>query len=199
MYMNKSFLVGLSLCFCFAVPANAQLLTMGTAVGSKTSEEKAIAPKNRVGEEETKSYVWEFWSAIPEKFDDPKYQNVEVDVFGKEVACLRHLFETSYVTREKMIPGDPTERTVIKKQPVYNATRNIEKFYRKELKKGEIDKQQVIQDYSHVLKVAVAVVSAESMESTESFEAELNNNKKDLSSLIEVFKKVKLNNIYSSN
>ena len=145
------------------------------------------------GEIENKSHVWEFWSAVPDKFDDPKYVDIDVDMLGKEIACLSYIFETSFVRREKLIPGDPTERTIIKKQSVYNTTRNIGKFFRNGLKKGEINIQEATQDYSYILKVAIAVVNNED---TESFETELNNHKKDIKSQIELFKKVKLNNIY---
>jgi len=144
-------------------------------------------------ESETKDYLWEFWSFIPENFDNPKYIDVDVGVFGKEIACLNYMFETSYVTREKPIPGDPTERTVIKKQSVYNATRNIDKYFKKEVKNAQADKNRIIQDYAHVLKVAIALLDNEN---TESFETELANQKKDLKAQIDVFGKVKLNNIY---
>ena len=189
--MKKLFLLSLSFFFCFSV--DAQLITMNTEKSKSINEASEVFP-NTAGESKTKSYLWEFLSVVPNDFDDPKYRDIDVGFFGREIACLDHIFETSYVTREKMVPGDPTERTIIKKQSVYNITRNIEKFYKKELKKGQVDRQQVVEDYSHVLKVAIALVDTED---TTGFETELGNQKKDPQLQIEVFKKVKLNNIYS--
>ena len=169
--MKKLFFMSLSgIWFVSCLHANAQFIAMNT--------------------NETKSYLWEFWSSVPEELDLSLYSDLEVGVFGKEIAGLDYIFEKSYVSHEKIVPGDPTERTVIRKQSVYNTIRNIEKFYRKELKHGVMDKQQVVQDYSHVLRVAIAVVNTNG---TESFETELANLRKDPKSQIEVFKKVKLN------
>jgi hypothetical protein len=179
--------------FCALPYSNAQILTMNTERSKTKNEEMPVAPERAVGETEAKEFLWEFWSAIPEKFDDPKFQDVDVDEFGKEVACLEYMFETSYVTRETVVPGDPTKRTVIRKQSVYNTVRNIEKYCKKELKKGNMNSDQAAQDYSFILKVAITVANTPD---TKSFESELSSHKRDLQSQIATFKKVKLNNIY---
>lgn len=135
--------------------------------------------------------VWEFYLAVPE----PTPLELEATgnyKFGNKTGCLYASFMDLYVVKEEVIPGDPTLRTVIKKPGIYNAVRLIEKQLTKELKNKELTHNQAATRFTNVLNVALAAIDSDS----DSFEAALQNCKKDSSRLLTLFDRVKLKNIY---
>ena len=77
--------------------------------------------------------TWEFYSA----YGDPTAEDLAAvsgsSRFGKKAAYFYGLFKDTYVTKEEVVPGDPTRRTVIRKPEIYNAVKNIEKALGKAL------------------------------------------------------------------
>lgn len=139
------------------------------------------------------SYRWEFSDTNPSDFNTAEFTQVEEHELGKEVACLRYLADKSYIHRELPIPGDPTSRVIIKKQNIYDALRNVEKYYKKQTKKQLISQEEAAKQYSHILKVGIAAVYEED---TKSFEEALSQEKKTPEKQILLFKQVKLVSIY---
>lgn len=111
---------------------------------------------------------------------------------GKKVAFLYDSFKDTYVVKEEVVPGDPTRRTVIRKPEIYNAVRTIEKELNRQVRKDLLPQDKAEQEFTGVLKVALAAIDSD----TESFETALQENKKDVSHLLGVFRRVSLKSIY---
>jgi hypothetical protein len=151
----------------------------------------ASKSETRTGTEE-KNYQWEFISIVPSDFDETTLQEAENDDLGQRIACLKVLMEKFYIHKEEIVAGDPMMRTVIRKPNIYNTARKIEKHLKKEVKKGNLETQIAANELAYVLEVALAAVEEE----TGSFESQLAESKESTPAQINVFKKVKLNNIY---
>lgn len=158
------------------------------AASPSASEKKAATSNNS-----SPSYRWEFSDTSTSDFNTPEFAQIEEHDMGKEVACLRYLVDKSYIQRENPIPGDPTTRILIKKQNIYDALRNIEKYYKKQAKKQLITQEEVARQYSAILKVSIAAMYEEN---TKSFEEALSQEKKAPEKQIALFKQVKLVSIY---
>ncbi|MDR1343795.1 MAG: hypothetical protein LBJ39_00420 [Tannerellaceae bacterium] len=135
------------------------------------------------------AYEWQFFSSTPASFDESVMQYAGDDYFGQKVACLKTLVEKYYVYKEEIVPGDPNMRTIIRKPDIYNTARKVDKYLRKEVKKGNITLQQATTDLVHVLEVAIAAVDEYD---TAGFESSINNLKDNVDRQIAVFKQVKL-------
>ena len=136
--------------------------------------------------------TWEFYSA----YGDPTAEDLAAvsgsSRFGKKAAYFYGLFKDTYVTKEEVVPGDPTRRTVIRKPEIYNAVKNIEKALGKALKKHEITPEESEKQFCHVLKVSLAAIDSD----TSTFEKSLDENRKDSQALLAIFQRVDLKNLY---
>lgn len=149
--------------------------------------------KNSKSEDGEKVYKWEFSSSTPSTFDENTIQCAESHEFGSRVACLKVLMNKYFVTQEEIVPGDPMKRTIIKKSNVYNTAQKIEKYLKKEVKKGDISLEKATSELIHVLEVSLAIVDERE---TTTFEKTLDENKKNVEDQLSVFEKVKIKNIY---
>lgn len=138
-------------------------------------------------------YTWEFLSAIPSVIDESVADKSGKHDFGKRVACLKTLIEKYYITKEDVIPGDPMMRTIVLKPNVYYTVRKIEKYLKKEVKKGDITTEDASSEMEHILEVALSVIDSEG---ARSFEIALNKNRKNIEGQISLFQRVKLQSIY---
>lgn len=136
--------------------------------------------------------TWEFYSA----YGDPTAEDLATvsgsSRFGKKATYFYGLFKDTYVTKEEVVPGDPTRRTVIRKPEIYNAVKNIEKALGKALKKHEITPEESEKQFCHVLKVSLAAIDSD----TSTFEKSLDENRKDSQALLAIFQRVDLKNLY---
>lgn len=159
---------------------------------TKTEIDRNIE-KNSKSEDGEKVYKWEFSSSTPSTFDENTMQRAEAHEFGSRVACLKVLMNKYFVTQEEIVPGDPMKRTIIKKPNVYNTAQKIEKYLKKEVKKGDISLEKATSELIHVLEVSLAVVDESE---TTTFEKTLDENKKNVEDQLSVFEEVKIKNIY---
>jgi hypothetical protein len=149
------------------------------------------ANKNKAETEAASVKRWEFYSAI-QKPSEEALANESNYRFGQEAGYLYTLFMNIYVAREEVVPGDPTCRTVIRKPIIYNAVRSIEKQLSKDLKSSSSPNNKEITDnFVHVLRVAISAFDSDSA----SFENALQENRKDATSLLSLFKCAKLTDI----
>jgi hypothetical protein len=162
-------------------------------LAANTGEYREKGDVVSVKTEENSGYKWEFFSAVPDSFDEAVRQAAEKNEFGQRVACLKTLVERYYIRREEVVPGDPTMRTFIRKPDVYHSVRRVEKHLRKEVKKGTLTWQQATEELAFVLEVAIAVIDEQD---TDSFESSLGESKSNVNAQIEVFRQVKLNRLY---
>ena len=124
--------------------------------------------------------TWEFYSTVETPSSEELAALVSNHKLGKKVAFLYDSFKDTYVVKEEVVPGDPTRRTVIRKPEIYNAVRTM------------LPQDKAEQEFTGVLKVALAAIDSD----TESFETALQENKKDVSHLLGVFRRVSLKSIY---
>lgn len=134
--------------------------------------------------------TWEFYSSIKE-LTAAELASESNYKFGKEAGCLYNMFVNVYVVREEVVPGDPTRRTVIRKPVIYNAVRSVEKQLSKDIKNNSIKPEQAVAEFTTILKVALSAIDSD----TQSFEDELQKNRKNPTNLLSVFKSVKLTEI----
>ncbi|MDR1368919.1 MAG: hypothetical protein LBJ72_02155 [Dysgonamonadaceae bacterium] len=160
------------------------------SIVTKLSAQEYLAYNNSANKE---AKVWEFLSAIPSVIDKSIVEKSGKHDFGQRVACLKTLMEKYYITKEDVIPGDPMMRTIVLKPNVYYTVRKIEKYLKKEVKKGDMTAKEASSEMEHVLEVALSVIDTEE---TDSFETTLNKNKKNVEDQISLFQQVTLQNIY---
>ncbi len=197
---TKTFFTLLSFFFFFGNHIYSQELALNVSESEDSEFEKemnaSIEHSNDTNGINNTNFRWEFMSLTPNDYTNPEYQEVDDHEFGNEIACLKYLSDKLYITKENPVPGDPGIRTIIKKQNVYNAVRNIEKFYKKQVKKGVFTVGEAQTYFKHVLEVAIAVVYEED---TQDFEKAISKERKNMANLIHIFSQVKLTSIYKTN
>lgn len=142
---------------------------------------------------ENQPYKWAFSSSTPEVFDENTKAEAVKDAFGEKVDCLKVWMDKVYISREEFVTGDPMTRTFIRKPIIYNAARKIEKHIKKQVKKGTMDAALAANKLTHILEVSISAVDEPD---TQSFEAALEEARKDVESQTELFMQVRLVNIY---
>ncbi len=185
--MKKNFILSLAL-FGIAMLFTTQQMSGVTLrpVGGKTEKTKNLEARA------TKAETWEFYSAIEEPSAEELAGFTSRHKLGKKVAYLYDSFKDTYVVKEEVVPGDPTRRTVIRKPEIYNAVRTIEKGLNRDIKKNGLPQDKAEAAFANVLKVALAAIDSD----TESFEAALQEHKKNSSQLLAIFQRVNLQNLY---
>lgn len=109
-------------------------------------------------------------------------------VFGKLISEKLFLLDAKYTYQAPIVPGNPQTKTIVRKPVVYDAVLKIERYLKKEVKKGEISMEEATNEFSKVLDVAFNVLTAD----TDSFERAINKTN-DTNSLTILFtKQVKL-------
>lgn len=130
---------------------------------------------------------WEFYFAdyrpsAEELSDQADYK------FGSQAGYLYRKFMSLYVVKEETVPGDPTRRTVIRKTPIYNAVRAIEKQLGRNLKNDPARAAAINDEFTYVLKVAISAFE----DNSDAFEQTLHRDRKDVTALLTNFRKVKV-------
>lgn len=90
--------------------------------------------------------------------------------FGEQIAEKRYLLDKKYTYQVEIIPGNPQMRTVVRKPVIYDAVQKIERFLKKQVKKGEMPVETATADFNKVLDVAFNILTAD----TERFEKAIN-------------------------
>ena len=134
---------------------------------------------------------WVFYSTLKQPSAE-ELANAGNHKLGKEIGYLYTTFMGTYVVKEEVVPGDPARRTVIRKPDIYNAVRSIEKQLNKEVKSQSMTADKAADEFSNVLQVALAAIDSD----TQTFERELQANKKDANRLLAIFDEVELKSLY---
>lgn len=184
--MKKTFILACAfVCLC-AVNGKAD----NTDEISKTATTEKTVNENNSST--TTAAKWEFMSSHEEPTAEELASFSDSEKFGKKAAYFYNMFKETYVTKEEVVPGDPTRRTVIRKPEIYNAVRSIEKALGKAMKKKEISQEESCRQFCHVLEVSLAAIDSD----TQSLEAALDSHRKDPKSLLAIFQNVSLKSIY---
>ncbi|MFW5759121.1 MAG: hypothetical protein ACOCYO_10605 [Bacteroidota bacterium] len=73
---------------------------------------------------------------------------------GEEIAKRLHLFEKLY-TYESKSPGALSSRQIIEKPVIYNSINQIEKYFKKQVRKDQIAKANAADDFKSILEKAL--------------------------------------------
>lgn len=147
--------------------------------------------KSNVVEEVAEVYRWEFWSSVKDVTAKECAKSVGA-LYGKEVGCLLDMMDGMFIQKERVDAGDPSLRTTVRKPAVYNAVKNIEKYYKQKSKQNNYTVADS-EAFAYIVKVALASVDTEN---TEEFEKVLQDNRKNTEEQITCFHRVKLTNLY---
>jgi hypothetical protein len=124
---------------------------------------------------------------------DAQLENVSKEMagehpFGDLIAKKMYLLSKKYTSEEAITPGNPQTKTVIRKPVIYETVRQIERYLKKSVKKGEINFEAASNDFNRVLDVALNIATVD----TRNFEAAIKS-LKDNAERIDLFtKRVKL-------
>ena len=106
---------------------------------------------------------------------------------GDNIARKLHLLKETYTYIELPSPTSPGEKTIITKPSIYNSMQRLNRYYKKQVKGGEMSEEEARIKLSQYLDVAISVF----IENTESFEDELRKARKP-DEISEVFSMVML-------
>lgn len=175
----KKFFIAACVCACFVTaPVWAEVNDKVT----EKNETKQLPPEMK----------WELMSTAEEPTDTQLELYPGQGHFERLAAYYHELFKKTYLVKEKVVPGDPTQRIVIRKPDIYNAVRSVEKALGKAVKNKQITNEECNKNICHILEVSIAAADTD----TQSLEAALGQNKKDPETLLAIFNKVSLTNIY---
>jgi hypothetical protein len=124
---------------------------------------------------------------IREQLDDIDLSLVRSHKLGEEVALYLHLLDQEYTYITEAAPGSFSGRLVVKKPAIYNSVYRIDKYYRKQIRKGLLTDLQGKTGLIKSVEIALILLNRETGE----FEAELDEAKKD-EELLTLFRRIKL-------
>jgi hypothetical protein len=149
------------------------LLLTGKSPGQQFSQEFSDNP----GFSDKKEAAETYFVFQGERLDDIKkdIQSLNASMFkahmlGTPVAKRLHLLEESY-THYYKAPGAISSRKVVQKPAIYNSIYEMEKYFRKKVRKALQDKEMASEKMSHFLEIALILLYKD----TEEFEQSLKN------------------------
>ena len=107
--------------------------------------------------------------------------------FGDDIAQKYSKFMSYYISYEEQKAAYATEKMVIAKQPIYNAVKDLDKYFKKEAKKNKIPIEEAKERFEKVLDTAIKIRFYRTTE----FEALLNTAESD-EEREEIFNKVRI-------
>ena len=110
--------------------------------------------------------------------------------FGKKAAKYEYLYKKSCIIKTSVAPGNPGIRVIIKKPLIYRSVNKLFKYLKRQVKKGNIDKELAMKQYARVLNIAYASITEDSV----NFERELMKSSKP-EKILRVFKSVELSEL----
>lgn len=106
---------------------------------------------------------------------------------GVEVAKKMDLFKNRFTYIEPATPTSPSSRTVVLKPAIYNSIVKLNRYFKKEIKKGGMDKVAATDSFLKCLDIALILYAEE----TDEFEEFLRKSKSP-EDIIEAYQKVVL-------
>jgi len=106
---------------------------------------------------------------------------------GDNIARKLYLLKETYTYIEHPTPTSPGEKTIITKPSIYNSLQKLNRYYKKQVKDGEMSEEEAKIKLNQYLDVAISIF----IENTESFEDELRKARKP-DEISEVFSMVML-------
>ena len=161
------------------VHAKAQpIFALGTE--NKDPGERKDMSKMETGNEKIPVFVFNVYSLENNDLPDENSSNFFGELAGKKKMRLQE----TYTFSTPIAPGNPGTKTIVRKPAIYNAVVRLEKYYRKQVKKGECPEEEARASFLKVLDVAQAAFP----ESTTEFEQELSSTK-NIETIAQIFNK----------
>jgi hypothetical protein len=88
---------------------------------------------------------------------------------GDNIARKLYLLKETYTYIELPTPTSPGEKTIITKPSIYNSLQKLNRYYKKQVKGGEMSEEEARVKLNQYLDIAISIF----IENTESFEDEL--------------------------
>ncbi|GET21921.1 MULTISPECIES: hypothetical protein [Prolixibacter] len=176
---------GVLLILLFVLPLH-MLLGQDFAANANGTKFKTKHPAEK--EAVARAYKWEFYSPDLNSYQKRKSPVENGERFDAPLEPLKDMFNESYTDKEPIAPGNPATRIVIRKPSIYNAVRKIDKYYSKQVARGEMNSANARKSLERVLTIAIAALS----ERSQSFEDALQQNRRNPEALLAQFNQVKL-------
>lgn len=128
---------------------------------------------------------------VEDKLDDSNLDLALVGdhYLGSEVAKKLALLKDSYTWREEGTANSPYSKTIVEKPAIYYSVKKLDKYYKKEIKKGNLSEDEARDQFIKSLDIALLI----RYQQTEAFEDKLRELKED-SDIAQLYtEKVKLN------
>jgi hypothetical protein len=106
---------------------------------------------------------------------------------GDEVAKRLYLFEKQYVHHTEPPPGAFSGKKIVQKPLIYNSIYQLEKYYKKQVRKNRMNKEEAVISLCHYLEISLLLFYRK----TDEFELVLEKSAKE-EDIIAVFDKVKI-------
>ena len=95
------------------------------------------------------------FSVIPQDSKEiANEEDLEDHFLGREVAIKYLKFNNGYTYKAPIAPGNPAMKTMFRKPVVYESVLKVEKYLKKEVKKGDLTTEQAASEFGKVLDVA---------------------------------------------
>jgi len=102
------------------------------------------------------------------------YNFVDEHYLGDDIALKMYRVKETYTYIEAGTPSSPGDKTQVKKPAIYYAIKKLNTYYKKQLKKGEVDRAEAYEKLARYLDIAYSIYN----DDTAMFEDELRSAKK---------------------
>jgi hypothetical protein len=106
---------------------------------------------------------------------------------GQIIARKMHLFKETYTYIEEGTPMSPGQKVIVLKPEIYYAVRKINTYYKKQIRKGQLDEVAAIDKLARILDISYSIFDQD----TEELEEYLSNLRKP-EDLEKAFEKIEL-------
>ncbi len=127
-------------------------------------------------------------------FQDELYQANQMQIdysfagshfLGDEIANKTFLLKKIYTHIEKGTPMSPVDKVIVKKPVIYYSVRKLDRYFKKELRKGRIEEAEARKKFNEVLDICISIYDQD----TDEFEEYLRKRRKP-EQILEAYEKV---------
>ncbi len=167
------------------------IIGSGTAISQPVSYMAEYGTEHPTDPKAEKSY-FEFYADhelkyIEDQFDEIDLSLVRKHKLGEEVALYLHLLDQEYTYVTEAAPGSFSGRMVIQKPTIYNSINRIDKYFRKQIRKGLATEEQARNELIRTAEIALILLHKDSSE----FEKALEKSKTD-EKLLSLYSRIKI-------
>ena len=115
-----------------------------------------------------------FYNDVPNLKKEVNPLRVSENFFGEEIALKMYFLKSMYTIVEEPTDYNPVEKTIVNKPAIYYSMKKMNTYYRKTVKKGNLDMQEAQDRLNNYLDICLSVY----LQDTGAFENELKKFKK---------------------